>query len=64
MIKSANRNAVIAMVGGQPTAQPEQTLAASDAIDIVGRKEFDLEMKEVAEGREWSLVGGISSKNR
>jgi hopanoid biosynthesis associated radical SAM protein HpnJ len=59
-IKSANRNAVIAMVGGQPTAQPEPTLRASDAIDLVGRKEFDFQMKEVAEGKEWSQIAGIS----
>ena len=59
-IKSGNRNAVIAMVGGQPTAQPEVTLRASDAIDLVGRKEFDFQMKEVAEGREWSQIAGIS----
>ena len=60
MIKSANRDAIIAMVGGQPTAQPEQTLRASEAIDLVGRKEFDYEVVEVAAGREWSTIDGIS----
>jgi len=59
-IKSKNRNVVIAMVGGQVTAQPEESLRVSEAIDLVGRKEFDYSMKEVAEGREWSTIGGIS----
>lgn len=58
-IKSRNRNVVIAMVGGQPTAQPEESLRVSDAIDLVARREFDFSMKEVAEGREWSTIGGI-----
>ncbi|HZR84989.1 MAG TPA: hopanoid biosynthesis associated radical SAM protein HpnJ [Candidatus Binatia bacterium] len=59
-IKSRNRDAVIALVGGQPTAQPEFTLNASHAIDLVARKEFDVAMKEVAEGRDWSTVAGIT----
>ncbi len=59
-IKTKNRNVVIAMVGGQVTAQPEESLRVSEAIDLVGRKEFDYSMKEVAEGREWSTIGGIS----
>jgi hopanoid biosynthesis associated radical SAM protein HpnJ len=60
MIKSANRNATIAMVGGQPTAQPEQTLRTCEAVDLVGRKEFDYQMKEVAEERDWSSIAGIT----
>jgi hopanoid biosynthesis associated radical SAM protein HpnJ len=59
-IKAANPNAIIAMVGGHPTARPEEVLAISDAIDIAGRKEFDYSMVEVAEGRDWSKIGGIS----
>jgi len=41
---------LIAFVGGHATAVPEQTLKASTAIDIAARKEFDVSMKEVAEG--------------
>ncbi len=58
-IKSRNRHAVIAMVGAQATAQPEVVLQASEAIDIVGRKEFDHSMREVARGHEWSAIAGI-----
>jgi radical SAM superfamily enzyme YgiQ (UPF0313 family) len=58
-IKAANPNAIIAMVGGHPTARPEEVLKLSPAIDIAGRKEFDYSMLEVAEGRDWSTIGGI-----
>ena len=60
MIKDRNPGAIIAFVGGHPTAMPEQTLQASTAIDIAARKEFDWSMKEVAEGLDWEQVRGIS----
>ncbi len=59
-IKAANPNAIIAMVGGHPTARPEEVLTLSSAVDIAGRKEFDYSMLEVAAGRDWSTIGGIS----
>src|SRR5215469_9045602 len=40
-IKAANPNAIIAFVGGHPTARPEEVLKLSNAVDIAGRKEFD-----------------------
>ena len=60
MIKDRNPQAIIAFVGGHPTAMPEQTLQASTAIDIAARKEFDWSMKEVAEGLDWGHIRGIS----
>jgi hopanoid biosynthesis associated radical SAM protein HpnJ len=60
MMKAENPKSVIAFVGGHATAAPEQTLKASHAIDIAARKEFDYSIKEVAEGREWSKILGIS----
>jgi hopanoid biosynthesis associated radical SAM protein HpnJ len=59
-IKAANCNCLIAFVGGHPTARPEETLKQSEAIDIAARKEFDYSMVEVAQGRNWADVGGIS----
>src|SRR6266478_9114988 len=59
-IKAANPDCIIAFVGGHPTAQPEETLKISSAIDIAGRREFDHSMVEVAQGWDWSKVGGIS----
>lgn len=59
-IKSANPGCVIALVGGHPTARPEETLKLSEAIDIAARKEFDHSVVEVARGVRWSEIGGIS----
>ena len=59
-IKAANPDVTIAFVGGHPTAAPEETLKISSAIDIAGRKEFDHSMVEVAQGMDWSKIGGIS----
>ncbi len=60
LIREKNPNATIAFVGGHPTAMPDQTLQASEVIDIVARKEFDFSMKEVAEGMDWDQIRGIS----
>src|SRR6201987_4750175 len=57
-IKAANRDCVIAMVGGHPTARPDETLKVSEAIDIAARKEFDFSMVEVAQGADWGKIGG------
>ena len=60
LIKAQNQDCTIAFVGGQATAEPEKTLMLSESIDLVGRKEFDYSMKEVAEGRDWTNIRGIS----
>ena len=60
MIKAANPDCLIAFVGGHISAQPAESLQASEAIDLVARKEFDLSIKEVWDGRDWSDIKGIS----
>ncbi len=59
-IKQAKPDIIIAFVGGHPTALPEETLKASEAIDLVARKEFDFSTVEVARGVDWSKINGIS----
>ena len=60
MIKDANPKCTIAFVGGHVTSQPDQSLKASAAIDLVARKEFDYAVRDVAEGRDWEKIPGIS----
>lgn len=60
MIKDANPRCLIGFVGGHVTAEPDTTIKASAAVDFAARKEFDLAVKEVWEGRDWSTIGGIS----
>lgn len=59
-IKEAKPEIIIAFVGGHVTALPEQSLREAPAIDLVARKEFDLAIKAVAEGRPWHTIAGLS----
>ncbi|MDD2709633.1 MAG: hopanoid biosynthesis associated radical SAM protein HpnJ [Verrucomicrobiae bacterium] len=50
----------IGFVGAHAAVLPEQTLNASPAIDFVARKEFDYTLNDVAEGKPWETIHGIS----
>ncbi len=41
-------------------SRPDDSLIASSAVDFVAREEFDFTIKEVAEGRAFSEIGGLS----
>jgi len=60
MIKDANPRCTIAFVGAHVTVEPVQALTASAAIDLVARKEFDLAVRDIASGVDWSAIPGIS----
>jgi hopanoid biosynthesis associated radical SAM protein HpnJ len=61
-LKSANPRLVIGLVGAHVAVSPEPSLMASDAVDFVARAEFDFTIKEIAEGRPFAQVDGISYK--
>ena len=63
-IKQQKPGTVIGFVGAHAAVLPTETLKASWAIDWVGRKEFDYTCKEVAEGREFATVLGLSYKDK
>src|SRR3954468_5295367 len=50
-LKSQNPDLLVGLVGAHAAVLPEQTLAASEAIDFVGRKEFDFTCRDVALGK-------------
>ena len=60
--KAANPGLRIGMVGAHVAVSPEPSLQASDAIDFVGRSEFDYTIREVAEGRPLADIDGLSYK--
>jgi len=43
--------------------QPTESLNGGPAIDFVARNEFDFTIKEIAEGRDWADVDGISYRD-
>src|SRR5262249_30746507 len=59
-LKSINPKLRIGMIGAKVAVEPEPCLRASAAIDFVARNEFDFTIKEVAEGREFSGIAGLS----
>lgn len=59
-LKSQNRDVQIGLVGAHAAVLPEETLRASEAIDFVGRKEFDFTCRDVALGRPLAEIDGLS----
>jgi hopanoid biosynthesis associated radical SAM protein HpnJ len=59
-LKNAEPDLVIGLVGAHVAVRPEASLAASTAIDFVGRNEFDDTVREVAEGRPFAEIDGLS----
>ena len=63
-IKQQKPATKIGFIGAHPMVLPTETLKASWAIDWVGRKEFDYTCKEVAEGRDFASIAGLSYRDR
>lgn len=51
---------MVGLVGAHVAVLPDESLAASEAIDFVAGNEFDFTVKEIAEGRPLAEVDGIS----
>ncbi len=62
-LKEANPALKIGLIGAKVAVDPEGSLKASAAVDFVARNEFDFTVKEVAEGRPWSGITGLSYRN-
>jgi hypothetical protein len=59
-LKDANPKLLLGFVGAHVAVNPDASLAASKAIDFVARAEFDFTIKEIAEGRPFEEIDGIS----
>src|ERR1700712_5476180 len=59
-LKDANPALKIGYVGAKVAVQPTESLEQGAPIDFVARNEFDFTCLEVAEGRDWSSIDGIS----
>jgi len=62
-LKSANPQLRIGLVGASVALDPAGSLRKAEGIDFVAGNEFDYTIKEVAEGREWSAIDGISYRD-
>jgi hopanoid biosynthesis associated radical SAM protein HpnJ len=59
-MKSQNPDLQVGFVGAQAAVLPEETLASSEAIDWVGRKEFDYTCRDAAAGLPFEGIAGLS----
>jgi hopanoid biosynthesis associated radical SAM protein HpnJ len=62
-LKALKPTLKIGMIGAKVAVEPEATLKASRAIDFVARNEFDFTIKDVAEGRDFDRIAGLSWRN-
>ena len=62
-LKEANPRIKVGLVGARVAVQPDQSLKASIALDFVGRNEFDFTIQEVAEGRAFDQIDGLSFRD-
>lgn len=62
-IKRLYPKMLVGFVGAHAAVLPEQTLKASPAIDFVARKEFDYTLNDVAEGKPFEAIDGISYRH-
>ncbi len=63
-LKTAKPSLKIGMVGAKVAVQPKESLErAGEAVDFVARNEFDFTIKEVAEGRDFAGIDGITWRN-
>jgi radical SAM superfamily enzyme YgiQ (UPF0313 family) len=61
--KRANPKLVIGFVGAKVAVDPDGSLLASPGIDFVAREEFDFSIAEIAEGRPWAEVDGVTFRD-
>ena len=62
-MKARNPDLKIGFIGAKVAVEPMESLEASRAIDFVARNEFDYTIKEVAEGRDFAKIAGLSYRN-
>ena len=58
--KAQNPKLMIGLCGAHVATLPEKSLLASDVVDYVARHEFDYTIKEIAEGKAFEDVDGIT----
>jgi hopanoid biosynthesis associated radical SAM protein HpnJ len=63
-LKAVNPSIKAGFVGAKVAVEPAASLAASEHIDFVAGNEFDFTIKEIAEGRDWQHIDGLSYRGR
>ncbi len=59
-LKDENPRLLAGLVGPQVSVLPEDSLSLGPQVDFVARREFDYTVLEVAQGRDWEDIPGLS----
>ncbi|MEI7610900.1 MAG: hopanoid biosynthesis associated radical SAM protein HpnJ, partial [Rhodospirillaceae bacterium] len=62
-LKALNPGLKVGLVGAKVAVDPAGSLESAPVIDFVARNEFDFTIKEVAEGRAFKDIDGLSFRN-
>jgi hypothetical protein len=62
-MKGANPNLKVGLVGAKVAVAGDKSLETAPLVDFAGRNEFDFTIKEVAEGRDFSTIAGLTWRN-
>ena len=62
-LKAANPTLRVGLIGAKAAVDPEGTLKSAPVVDFAARNEFDFTIKEVAEGRDWKSILGLSFRD-
>ena len=62
-LRDAKPSLTIGFIGAKVAVQPDESLRGAPAVAFVARPEFDFTIKEVAEGRPFAEIDGITYRN-
>ncbi len=62
-LKAANPAIKCGLIGAKVAVDADGSLKASPLVDFVARNEFDFTIREVAEGRDWDAIAGLSYRD-
>ncbi|KAB8331705.1 hopanoid biosynthesis associated radical SAM protein HpnJ [Scytonema tolypothrichoides VB-61278] len=63
-MKEQNSHVQIGFVGAHVAVLPEETLRENSVIDFVCRNEFDYTCQELAQGKPWDQIKGLSYRDK
>jgi hopanoid biosynthesis associated radical SAM protein HpnJ len=62
-LKAVNPTLKAGLIGAKVAVDAAGSMAAAPVVDFVARNEFDFTIKDVADGKDWSGIDGLSYRN-
>jgi hopanoid biosynthesis associated radical SAM protein HpnJ len=62
-LKAENPDLKIGLIGAKVAVDADGSLESAPCVDFVARNEFDFTIRDVAEGKPWAEIAGLSYRN-